>query len=225
MGAGGGGGVDSQGGILIYSDISIEQYLFDNIYLSVNKGYLMSPNRFFETSTFGIGLKYYSNLNGVTIQDSYIKSKFKGFEAIVKEDIYIDADREINPTENLYQISLQLNYHLNKNLYLAGQTSFANFGNAGAYAEGLVGAGIQSNYFFDEKVNIFTQVLVGGAGGGLISTGEGLIFKPSVGMNYNLNSDFALRGAVGYVKARGGNLSSPLLNFGISYRLSFLSSR
>ncbi len=223
VGAGGGGGIDSQGGILIYPDLSLEQHISNNVYLSVNKGLLTSPNSFFTTSTFGVGLKYYSNINGVKDHDSAKKGKFKGFEVIVKQDAYLDAERGVNPTENLYQISLQLNYHLNKNTYIVGQTSFANFGNAGAYAEGIVGLGLQSNYFIKDKVNLFAQVLAGGAGGGDISTGEGLIVKPSVGMNYKITPDFALRGALGYVKARGGNLSSAFINFGVSYRLSFLS--
>jgi len=224
LGAGGGGGVDSQGGVLVYPDLSIEQHISNNVYLSINKGLLMSPNSFFESSTFGIGLKYYSNMNGIK-GNNISKGKFKGFEAIIKQDIYHNAERTLNPTEDLYQISLQLNYHLNKNVYIAGQTSFANFGNAGAYAEGIVGMGLQTNYFIKDKVNFFVQGLIGGAGGGDISTGEGLIIKPSAGMNYKMNSRFAFRGALGYVKSRGGNLSSPFLNFGISYRLSFLKSK
>jgi hypothetical protein len=224
-GAGGGGSVDSQGGILAYADISIEQHISNNIYLSVNKGILTSPNSFFKTSTFGVGLKYYSNINGIKDLNSSSKTKFKGVEFIVKQDAYLNAERRLNPTENLYQISLQLNYHLNNNIYLAGQTAFANFGNAGAYAEGIVGLGVQTNYFMNDRVNLFVQALAGGAGGGDISTGEGLIVKPSVGMNYKVNSKFAFRGALGYVKARGGALSSPFINFGVSYRLSFLTSK
>lgn len=224
LGAGGGGGVDTQGGILVYPDLSIEQHISNNVYLSINKGLLMSPNSFFEASTFGVGLKYYSNMNGIK-GSSASKGNFKGFEAIIKQDIYHNAERTLNPTEDLYQISLQLNYHLNKNIYIAGQTSFANFGNAGAYAEGIVGMGLQTNYFIRDRMNFFVQGLIGGAGGGQISTGEGLIMKPSVGMNYKINSNFAFRGALGYVKSKGGSLSSPFLNFGISYRLSFLKSK
>lgn len=225
LGAGGGGGVDSQGGILIYPDISIEQHITNNLYISVNKGFIMSPNLFFETSTFGVGLKYYTNINGVKDVNLNSKSKFKGIEVIIKQDLYLDAKRTRNPTEDLHQISLQLNYHLNKNIYLAGQTSFANFGNAGAYAEGIVGLGLQTNYFFDDKVNMFIQALAGGAGGGDISTGEGLILKPSIGLNYRINSDFALRSSVGYVKSRGGDLSSTSLDLGISYHFSLLKSK
>ena len=225
MGAGGGGGVSSQGGFLIYPDLSIEQHITNNTYLSINKGFLMSPNSFFKTSTLGIGLKYYSNINGISEKSKDKKGIFKGVEVIVKQDAYLNAKRISNPTEDLHQISLQLNYHLNKNIYLAGQTSFANFGNAGAYAEGVVGFGVQSNYFFNTKINMFLQSLAGGAGGGNISTGEGLIIKPSMGLNYQVNSSISIRVATGYVKTLVGELSSPFFNLGISYRLAFLTSK
>lgn len=225
VGAGGGGGVDSKGGVLIYPDLSIEQHISNNVYLSINKGFLMSPNSYFTSSTFGVGLKYYSNINGINNFKEGSKVTFKGFEVVIKQDMYLNAKRTLNPIENLYQISVQLNYHLNKRVYLAGQTSFANFGNAGAYAEGIVGVGLQSNYFLDSKVNVFVQALVGGAGGGDISTGEGLIFKPSMGMNYNLNEKYMLRSSVGYVKAKGGSLSSPSFSVGISYNFAFLNGK
>lgn len=225
IGAGGGGGVDTKGGVLIYPDISIEQHITNNVYLSINKGFLMSPNSFFTSSTFGVGLKYYSNINGIKDLEKGTKVTFKGFEVVIKQDLYLNAKRKSNPTENLYQVSLQLNYHLNKNIYLAGQTSFANFGNAGAYAEGVVGIGLQTNYFAKNKVNLFAQALAGGAGGGDIATGEGLIIKPSVGINYKIAPSLGLRGAVGYVKARGGSLSSPTFNIGLSYNFAFLNGR
>ncbi|MBL4605825.1 MAG: hypothetical protein JKY02_09265 [Flavobacteriaceae bacterium] len=221
----GGGGVDTKGGVLIYPDISIEQHITNNVYLSINKGFLMSPNSFFTSATFGIGLKYYSDINGVKDYNENAKVTFKGFEVVIKQDVYLNAKRKLNPTENLYQISVQLNYHLNKNVYLAGQTSFANFGNAGAYAEGLVGIGYQTNYFLKKKVTVFAQAIAGGAGGGDISTGEGLIIKPSIGMNYNLTEKYMLRSSIGYVKAKGGSLSSPTFSLGLSYNFAFLNGK
>lgn len=225
LGAGGGGGVETKGGILMYPDISLEQHITNDVFLSVNTGYLMSPDGFFESSTFGVGLKYYTNLNGVADLKNKSMSKFKGFEFIVKQDFYKKAERMTDPTEDMYQFSVQLNYFVNKNIYLAGQTGFANFGNAGAYAEGIVGLGIQSTPFFKDKVSLFAQGLIGGAGGGNISTGQGLIYKPSIGLNYYFNTDLSLRGAIGYVGAVDGDLGSTMLNFGLSYRLSFLSSK
>lgn len=223
IGAGGGGGVDTKGGFLIYPDISIEQQIFKDVYISFNKGFVMSPDSYFYTSSFGFGLKYYIDRNGIiSNNESYTKGKFKGIDVIIKQDLYFNAKRGSNPTENLHQISMQVNLDLNKNIFVAGQTSFANFGNAGAYAEGIVGLGAKTNSLFNDSTSLFLQVLGGAAGGGDISTGQGLIVKPSVGFNYQLNKTLNLRSSIGYVKARGGNLGSTFLNFGIKYNISFL---
>lgn len=224
VGAGGGGGVATEGGLMIYPDISLEQYLFDNIYLAANTGYVLTPNSRFSARTYGLGLKYYTHING--IQDvSATNAKFKGFEIIVKQDVYLDAERIFEPTEDLYQIALQINYFLNKTVYLAGQTAFANFGNAGAYAEGIVGLGLQSKRFANQRVNVFAQALIGGAGGGNINTGEGLIVKPSAGFNYRLSKGLSARAAAGFVRSRGGALNSTLFNLGLSYQLTFLTAK
>jgi len=209
IGAGGGG--------------SIEQQLFKDIYVSVNKGYLLTPNKDFYTSSFGVGIKYYIERNGInTDNTTFTKGKFKGFEVIVKQDMYFNAKRMEDPTEHMHQISLQINLDLNKNVYVAGQTSFANFGNAGAYGEGLVGAGLKTNPLFNDSTSLFAQLLGGAAGGGGIATGQGLIIKPSLGFDYELSKTLNLRAAAGYVKARGGELSSPFINLGLKYNISFL---
>jgi hypothetical protein len=221
-GAAGGGGIDTQGGFLIYPDISIEQKIFGDIYIAINKGYIMSLNSHFYTSSYGIGLKYYIDRNGIKADKKYVSGKFKGFEVITKHDIYFNAKRDTGIEENMHQISLQINFDLNKNIYVAGQTSFANFGNAGAYGEGIVGFGARTNPILKNKIILFSQALAGAAGGGGISTGQGLILKPSAGFHYILNNALSFRAAGGYIKAKGGELSNPFLNFGIKYHLSFL---
>ncbi|CAM1347923.1 conserved exported hypothetical protein [Tenacibaculum crassostreae] len=226
VGAGGGGGVDTKGGFLIYPDISLEQKLFSNVYASINKGYLMSPDSHFVSSTYGLGLKYYIDKDGVTSEEKeFSEGKFKGFEAVIKQDLYLNAARDGGFNQNMHQISLQINFFLNKYLYATGQTSFANFGDAGAYAEGIVGLGAQTNSLFNNTTSVFAQVLGGAAGGGGISTGQGLIIKPSIGVNHQLTDNLNLRAGVGYVKARGGTLSSTYMNLGVSYRFSFLSAK
>ncbi len=226
IGAGGGGGVDTKGGFLIYPDISLEQKLFDNFYATINKGFLMSPDAHFLTSTLGFGLKYYVDKEGTTSDfttpDTF---KFKGIQTIVKHDWYLDASRNGGFDLDMHQISLQVNVFLNKYLYAAGQTSFANFGDAGAYAEGIVGMGAESRRYFKNTTSIFGQVLVGAAGGGGISTGQGLIIKPSLGVDVKLLDNLSFRSGIGYVKARGGQLSSVFANFGINYNISMLTGR
>ncbi|WP_299620775.1 hypothetical protein [uncultured Tenacibaculum sp.] len=226
IGAGGGGGVDTQGGFLIYPDITLEQKIFDNFYATINKGFLMSPDAHFYTSTLGFGLKYYVDKEGTTSDFVTPKEfKLKGIQTIVKQDWYLDASRNGGFEQDMHQISLQVNVFLNKYVYAAGQTSFANFGDAGAYAEGIVGLGVESNRFFNDYVSVYGQLLGGAAGGGGISTGQGLIVKPSFGVDVKLLNNLSFRGGIGYVKARGGQLSSVFANFGINYNISMLTGR
>jgi hypothetical protein len=226
IGAGGGGSADTGGGVLIYPDISLEQKLFNDIYISINKGYLLNPNQHFASSTLGFGLKYYVNQQGIKQKNNsyYSSTKFKGIEVSIGQEIYFNAQRITHPIENLHQIAMQVNLFLNKNIYVAGHTSFAHFGGAGAYAEGIVGIGYQSKSILNNKIEIFTQLLAGAAGGGNISTGQGLILKPSIGFNYKLNNKLSFKTSLGKVKARGGNLNSTSLNFGLNYRISFLTA-
>jgi hypothetical protein len=192
IGAGGGGGVDTKGGFLIYPDISIEQKIFNDAYISLNKGFVMSPNSDFYSESYGIGLKYYLEKDGIqSRQSNRNKAKLKGLSIILKQDLYFNAERQTFATEDLHQISLQINFDLTKNLYVAGQTSFANFGNAGAYAEGIVGLGLKTSSLLNKTTTIFTQIMAGAAGGGNI-------------------------------KAKGGELSSPFINLGINYNISFI---
>ncbi|SEB50897.1 hypothetical protein SAMN04489761_1120 [Tenacibaculum sp. MAR_2009_124] len=226
IGAGGGGGVDTGGGFLIYPDISLEQKLFDNVYVSIDKGYIMSPDSRFASSSFGFGVKYYVDRDGTNSKNnSFSFGKLKGLETIIKHDIYSNAQRDTGIKQDMHQISLQINFFLNEHIYAAGQTAFANFGDAGAYAEGIVGLGIKSNRFFNNSTYIFTQMLGGAAGGGGISTGQGLILKPSLGLDFKLNQNLSIRGAAGYVKAKGGSLSTSFFNLGVNYSFSFLSMK
>ena len=223
MGAGGGGGVDTKGGFLLYPDISIEQQLYNDVFLSLNKGFVTTPDAHFYTSSFGVGVKYYIERNGVKTDNStFTLGQFKGIDVIVKQDLYFNARRDKLPNENLHQISLQLNLYVNNNIFIAGQTSFANFGNAGAYAEGIIGLGIKTKPLFHRSTTLFSQLLTGAAGGGDISTGQGLIIKPSLGVDCKISKTLRLRTSGGLVSAVGGQLNSPFVNLGIKYNISLL---
>ena len=226
IGGAGGGGVDTGGGFIIYPDLSLEQKIYNNIFISINTGFLMSPNANFVSQTYGFGLKYYLNQNGLISSDgkTATRAKFKGIEIIIGEDIYFDAARNNADSQNMAQIQLQFNYYINKNFYVSGQTSFANFGNAGAYAEGIAGLGVSTSSQFLERIQLFGQVLTGAAGGGFIDTGEGLIVKPSVGASFLFNDKLGLRASIGQVIAIDGELNSTFINFGINYRIAMLKA-
>ena len=87
-----------------------------------------------------------------------------------------------------------------------------------------MGIGIHSKSIFHKKATVFAQFLAGAAGGGDISTGQGLIIKLSIGFNYELNDKLSIRTSAGKVKARGGKLNSTSVAFGLTYNVSFLTT-
>lgn len=226
IGAAGGGNVDIEGGFIIYPDLSLEHKLFNNTAITINKGIMMNPSAHFISSTYGIGIKHYVNSNGLKapVENNFISSKFKGKEIIVGQEIYKDVANVLMDPYNMQQLFLQFNFYVNKNIYAAGQTAFANFGYAGAYAEGTIGMGVGTSSGFSSKLQLFGQILAGAAGGGYIETGEGLIVKPSAGLSIYLGDKLGIRSSIGQVIAIDGDLNSTHLNIGLSYRFATLKS-
>ena len=54
-------------------------------------------------------------------------------------------------------------------------------------------------------------MLIGAGGGGGVDSGSALLFKPSVGLEYNLNKDLSLQTGIGKVISREGNLDANTL--------------
>ena len=226
VGAAGGGSVDTKGGVIVYPNLSLEQRLFKNTFVSIHKGFLFSPSGKTTASTYGLGLKLYGHINGLMNTDSTLfqTAKFKGIGVVVGQELYIDAQRKNNTSEDLHQIFLQVNYYLNKYWFLAGYTSFANFGNAGAYAEGLLGIGAIRK-IGDSRFKLSVKNLIGAAGGGSILTGEGLIVKPTASIYLAANDKISISGSYGRVVAFGDGLNSQVVNFGLVYNLAFLTAQ
>ena len=122
-------------------------------------------------------------------------------------------------------MTLQINFNLNRNLYIAAQTAFATYGKTGPYAEGLIGLGARTTPFFNETTTVFTQILGGAGGGGNIAIGNGPIVKTSLGLQHQFTKTLSLRAGGGYVAATDGDLSSAFVHLGLKYSFSFLNLR
>ncbi len=228
MGAGGGGGLNTQGGFLVAPTVGLEKRIGHATYLGVDAGYLLTPNRYFVASSYSFGLKYYLNQSGVRAKEDkpFLFAKFKGFETIVGQEMYLNVVRDKNkPTQDLYKIMLQFNYSLNKHLYALGQASFADFGNGGAYAEGIFGLGFKYVLPADNKFNFNAQLMAGCGGGGDVNTGDGVLLKSSLGMSYNFSEKLGVTASFGKAIAKGGALNSTMFNIGLNYRVSFLMAK
>jgi len=116
-------------------------------------------------------------------------------------------------------------YDINKRFYFAGEASFAYEGKSGGYAHGIFGFGLRSNRFLNKYFSTFLELSVGVAGGGRVDSGEGVLIRPTAGINYHINDNFSLHISGGQMWAPLGNVNSSNINAGLTYSLSILNAK
>ncbi len=221
-----GGRVAPEGGLMIYPSAGIDLKLFKNIAISGHGGYYRAIAGDLEAYTYGFGLKYFG-LNGGTSSEENNIYHTHGLRFEVQNQTYFDVAK-FDPPDNRYAIDLQLiglkiNYDLNKWLYIAGEAGFAYDGRSGGYAHGLVGGGIYSPRFFNDRMRGFIEIMAGAGGGAGIDTDEGIITRPTLGLSYDVTNQVSIIASGGRYYSPFGNVNSNNINIGLSFNLSTLS--
>ncbi len=118
--------------------------------------------------------------------------------------------RKDGTAQSLQTIGLQLNWWMGPNAYLTGQAHSALGGDAGAYSQGLLGAGVATPAHA-ELWQVGAELLAGGGGGGGVQSLSGAIAQAMLWFGWLKQGDGAhARLAVG-VEASGNRSSSPVL--------------
>ncbi|WP_298778094.1 hypothetical protein [uncultured Polaribacter sp.] len=229
MGIGAAGGrIYPENGLTIYPNAGFDVKVTDNFGVSAHGGYHRSVGGTFEAYTAGFSLKYYGLSGG--IKDPFSKEeiteiKTQGIQLGVQNQTYFDVAKFGIPYSNLQLIGLKVQYDLNHRFYLAGEASFAYEGESGGYAHGIFGLGLKSNKFFNDKFSAFLETSAGVAGGGRVDSGEGILVRPTVGINYHVSNDLSFNLAGGQMWSPFGNVNSTNINIGLSYGLSILNAK
>lgn len=221
-----GGRVAPEGGLMIYPSAGINLKLFKNIAISGHGGYYRALAGDLEAYTFGFGLKYFG-LNGGISSEENSTYNTKGLRFEVQNQSYFDVAK-FDPPDNRYAVDLQLiglkiNYDLNKWLYIAGEAGFAYDGRSGGYAHGLVGGGMYSPRFLNDRMRGFLEVMAGAGGGAGVDTDEGIIIRPTFGLSYDITRQVSIIVSGGRYYSPFGNVNSNNINIGLSFNLSTLS--
>ncbi|WP_288955663.1 hypothetical protein [uncultured Polaribacter sp.] len=224
-----GGRIFPENGLTIYPSAGFDLKLSEQMGLSAHGGYHRAVGGTFEAYTTGISLKYYGLSGG--IKDPFTQEKAKviktqGLQIGFQNQTYFNvAKSNNNPSSDLQLIALKINYDLNQRFYLSGETSFAYLGKSGGYAHGILGLGIRSNKFMNQKFSTFLELSAGVAGGGKVDSGEGILIRPTAGINYHLNDELSLHISGGQMWSPFGNVNSSNINIGLNYGLSILKAK
>lgn len=221
-----GGRIFPENGLTMYPNAGFDIRFSEHFGLSVHGGYHRSLGATFEALTAGASLKYYGLSGGIKDPESLENGrviKTQGVQLGVQNQTYYDVAILDRPDRDLQQLAIKLNYDISHRFYVAGEASFAYEGGAGGYAHGLFGIGVKSNRFFNERISLFAEAAGGVAGGGGVDSGEGVLVRPTAGINFHFNDDLNLNVSAGQMWSPYGNVNSSNLNIGLTYSFSVLN--
>lgn len=114
--------------------------------------------------------------------------------------------------------ALKFDYLIGRNAYLTGQAAGAHDGEAGGYASGLVGGGLETAAW--NRVRLGTELTAGAAGGGGVDVGNGFIVQGLVGVTVDLTPALGVQLMGGRLVAPNGEMDTPVHEAGLVYRFS-----
>jgi hypothetical protein len=222
-GAGGGGLVDSGGGVILEPLLGLEIPLSRSFSVRGSGGYLWAPKGELGAYVFSGTLLYHLDVGSLTCAPSALATTLfsaQNWRVNVFNQTYITPQRTFSSTTTpINLLALQIDQLFTPWIFMAYQGSFAYSGDhAGGYATGMIGPGLQTCDLFNKRMNLFGEVLVGAGGGGSLQLGGGALVEPVVGAHFNLTETFGLQVSAGELLALDGGLHTPVVNLGLTFR-------
>jgi hypothetical protein len=215
-GSGGGGNVNTGGGLILSPMLGLEYQLTGHVALEADGSYLTAPEGDFNNKVVTLALQYYfkNPLNVTTNQT------LDGLRLRLSNETYLSPKSKTGVTNpDMQLINLNIDYWLTHHWYITGQTAFAYKGKqTGGYFSGLIGPGFQWPLY--KNLSIYGEALIGTAGGAGLDIAEGALAEPVLGINYQITTDIGILASIGRLIALKGAFSSTTLNAGLSYRFA-----
>ena len=220
IGGAGGGNVETGGGFVARANLGMEYRLHPDFSLIMDGGYLTAPNGNFDTPYVGFNLAYVmetftQDQKGIPLTETDL-IRTTNWRFRPAHQWYSNAQRQGGSSRDMQLMGGKIDWIAGDWWYLTGQGLSAYSGGAGGYSEGHWGAGIIGPSWKNWRP--YFEMLIGAGGGGGVDTGSALLYKPSVGLDYNLNDELSLQAGLGKVISKEGNLDAntyDLVWFGI----------
>lgn len=228
VGAGGGGLVETKGGFLVNPLLGIEWAASPAYSLRVSSGYLWAPEGEFSAVPITGELICHLDVATANVHPSQFLSDYftrQGWRFQTLNQTYVHPQRTFdNTTTPIEMIALQVDQIFNPWFFLSYQAAGAYSGyHAGGYATGMIGPGLQSPELFHQRIQFFTEVLLGAGGGGGLALNGGSLIEPLIGVRYAFTPLIGVQASVGELKALRDDLNTPLFNIGLTMRFDTLN--
>ena len=240
-GFGGGGGVDTAGGLLAAADVGVQWELAPQWQVDVAAGYFAAPEDSLRAKTVTLRVAHAfggkpstngrrsgmaapaadsgnSSLAGMDVVPRALRVRFA-------EQHYFQgaAGWRSLPEVEVGNLGFQFDYFLNPEWYLTGQGLGAYTGKAGAYMTGQLGVG--THRALGRTTFVELEALAGAAGGGGLRSGGGLVYQVNANLGWQVNDHTAVLLGVGELKAANGGLRAHVAGLSVAYRFNAFTPR
>ena len=217
VGLGGGGAIDTGGGILLKTAAGGTLRLTDTLGIGAELGVVGAFKGHYKAATAAVSLNWALDVPQKDL-GSWIDSR-PGVPTRMEFGSGVEryrAARKDGHTEALEAVVLQMNRFVAPNFYLTGQAHSAFAGGAGAYSVGLFGLGAQLPV--GSRLRLGVEALAGAAGGGGVDTRGGAVVQGRAYADVSLTDSVSLRVAAGKIKSVHGGVDAPVVDAALVFR-------
>lgn len=234
VGGGGGGAAPQGGGLMLRPHLDISRDV-GGMMLGAGVSYVTFPNGGIDSTqlnlTLGVPFDVYY---GRARDSSKTVSEGDLFGLQARRSEWLATLGEYQPTDNaqttagtamidpLKLVGFEYRLHLDPHVYFLVETAGAIGGQYDGYAELLGGAGYRVA-LFSPRLHLNASLAAGGAGGGQVNTGGGLVAKAMVGVDYDLTSSLKLELEGGRIQS-ADSFSANFYGLNIGYLLGEIGS-
>jgi len=225
IGSGGGGNTDTGSGLMYKPSVGLGYSLTQALALILEGGYIIAPSGEFQGTVTSLSLNYqFYNASPESfvsnIGDGYYT--FSGWKISAQTETYHNPQRlsESSTVEDIDMAVIEISHEINDTWLVKGQAAGAYGGNAGSYATGLIGAGVQSPLWHDMR--LLSNFFIGAAGGGDVDVGRGAIYQPEAGVSYDITPYISLTAKIGRIRSIDGALDATTYSAGIVFNFTSL---
>ena len=220
IGGAGGGAVETGGGFVTRANLGLEYRFSPDLSMIFDGGDLTAPDGNFDTPFVGLNLAYVmetfaQDQKGAPLMENDLIQTNK-WRFRPAHQWYFDAQRKGGSSRDMQLLGGKIDWMVGDWWYLTGQGLSAYEGGAGGYSEGHWGLGVLGPNW--NNWQLYGEMLIGAGGGGGVDSGSALLYKPSIGLEYNLNDDFSLQTGMGKVISKEGNLDANTFDVSLVWR-------
>ena len=207
-GFGGGGDVDTGGGLIASAGVGVAIPIFRSLEAEVGANYTTALDGDLDVLTPYIrtSLAFGGKKSSTALADPRRWQLSLGVTQQVEHDGYRRAGATQSGSPVLTETALDL--FLTDRTYFTGNAQTVVLGEAGGYAVGLLGLGYAMP--LNDRWTVSAEGYLGAAGGGGIDTGGGLMGGGRLELDYKLTDTLAISGGIGMLKALRRDAARPV---------------